>query len=563
MIYNDFHYERLDLEKSKHLINGFISDFKNAKSADKQIEAIKKVDSFSRDYMTYQAMASLNFSRNINDVDAKAEKDYYDSISPDMTELYDKFDKVLHESKFKQNIIDEYGNTFLNQIEISLKTFDSKIKNLLKREIELKNDYTKLTAGAKINFEGKYYNLAGLGPFHSDTNRDIRKKSYEARYHWFKDNEQELDNIYDKLVKLRHKIAITLGYENFINLGYDRMGRSDYGPEQVSNFRKQVVEQVVPIVSKLHEQKKDILGLDKLYFYDGINFKDGDPKPKGTPHELINAAQEMYHELSSETGEFFDKMVDEELMDLVNRDGKRPGGFCTSFPKYDRPYIFSNFNGTDHDITVLTHEAGHAFQNYSSTHLPLVNYHWPTMEAAEIHSMSMEFFTWPWMEKFFKEDTEKFKYKHISGSLSFLPYGACVDHFQHWVYENPDISPKERKDKWLELESIYMPWRAYDDMVFIKDGGVWQGQLHIYQMPFYYIDYTLAQTCAFQFWIKNEKDHDSAWQDYLNLCRAGGSLSFVNLVRLAKLSSPFEDGCLENVVKFVNKWLENFDIKSV
>ena len=272
MIYNDFHYERLDLEKSKHLINEVISDFKNAKSVDKQIEAIKKVDNFSRDYMTYQAMASLNFSRNINDVDAKAEKDYYDSISPDMTELYDKFDKVLHESKFKQNIIDEYGNTFLNQIEISLKTFDSKIKNLLKREIELKNDYTKLTAGAKINFEGKDYNLAGLGPFHSDTNRDIRKKSYEARYHWFKDNEQELDNIYDKLVKLRHKIAVTLGYENFINLGYDRMGRSDYGPEQVSNFRKQIVEQVVPIVSKLHQQKKDILGLDKLYFYDIVSF---------------------------------------------------------------------------------------------------------------------------------------------------------------------------------------------------------------------------------------------------------------------------------------------------
>jgi M3 family oligoendopeptidase len=563
MIYNDFHYERLDLEKSRYLINEVISDFKNAKSADKQIEAIKMVDSFSRDYMTYQAMASLNFSRNINDVDAKAEKDYYDSISPDIRELYDRFDKVLHKSKFKKNIIDEYGNTFLNQIEISLKTFDSKIKNLLKREIELKNDYTKLTAGAKINYEGKDYNLAGLGPFHSHTNRDIRKKSYEARYRWFKNNEQELDNIYDKLVKLRHKIAVILGYENFIKLGYDRMGRSDYGPEEVSNFRKQIVEQVVPIVSKLHDQKKDILGLDKLYFYDGINFRDGDPKPKGSPNELIKAAQEMYHELSPETGEFFDKMVDEELMDLVNRDGKRPGGFCTSFPKYDRPYIFSNFNGTDHDITVLTHEAGHAFQNYSSTHLPLVNYHWPTMEAAEIHSMSMEFFTWPWMKKFFKEDTEKFKYKHISGSLSFLPYGACVDHFQHWVYENPEVSPKERKDKWLELESIYMPWRAYDDMVFIKDGGVWQGQLHIYQMPFYYIDYTLAQTCAFQFWIKNEKDHDSAWQDYLNLCRAGGSLSFVNLVKLAKLSSPFEDGCLENVVKYVNKWLENFDIKSV
>ena len=563
MIYKELHYERLDVDKSKNLLNDIITDFQEAGSASKQIDAIKKVDSFSRDYMTYQAMASLNFSRDINDVDAKSEKEYYDSISTDMREVYDKFDKVLHESKYKDEIIKEYGQTFLDEIEINLKTFDPKIKDLLKQEIDLKNEYTKLTAGAKISYEGKEYNLAGLGPFHSDVNRNIRKKSYEARYGWFKDNENELDDIYDKLVKLRHEIATTLGYDNFIELGYYRMGRSDYGPEEVANFRRQIVDHVVPIVTKLHEQKKEILGLDELYFYDGINFKDGDPKPKGTPDELVKSAQEMYHELSPETGKFFDTMVNEELMDLVNRDGKRPGGFCTSFPKYDRPYIFSNFNGTDHDITVLTHEAGHAFQNYSSTHLPLVNYHWPTMEAAEIHSMSMEFFTWPWMRKFFKEDTEKFKYKHISGSLSFLPYGACVDHFQHWVYENPEASPKERKDKWLELESIYMPYRSYDEMVFIKDGGVWQGQLHIYQMPFYYIDYTLAQTCAFQFWIKNEKDKGSAWKDYLTLCRAGGSLSFVNLVKLAKLNSPFEDGCLEDVVKYVEKWLEDFDIKNM
>ena len=563
MIYKELHYERLDVEKSKNLLNDIITDFKEAGSASKQIDAIKKVDSFSRDYMTYQAMASLNFSRDINDADAKSEKDYYDSISTDMREIYDQFDKALHESNYKDEIIKEYGQTFLDEIEINLKTFDPKIKNLLKQEIDLKNEYTKLTAGAKISYEGKDYNLAGLGPFHSDVNRNIRKKSYEARYGWFKDNEDELDDIYDKLVKLRHEIATTLGYDNFIELGYYRMGRSDYGPEEVANFRRQIVDHVVPIVTKLHEQKKEILGLDELYFYDGINFKDGDPKPKGTPDELVKSAQEMYHELSPETGEFFDTMVNEELMDLVNRDGKRPGGFCTSFPKYDRPYIFSNFNGTDHDITVLTHEAGHAFQNYSSTHLPLVNYHWPTMEAAEIHSMSMEFFTWPWMKKFFKEDTEKFKYKHISGSLSFLPYGACVDHFQHWVYENPEASPKERKDKWLELESIYMPYRSYDEMVFIKDGGVWQGQLHIYQMPFYYIDYTLAQTCAFQFWIKNEKDSGSAWKDYLTLCRAGGSLSFVNLIKLAKLNSPFEDGCLEDVVKYVEKWLEDFDIKNM
>ncbi len=563
MTYNDFYYERIDLEESKAKLAKMITDFKNADNAADQISVIKQVDNFSRDYMTYQSMASLNYSRDINSEKAKKEKDFYDSISPDMREAYDSFDKVLHKSKFKKEIIHKYGETFLKQIEISLKTFDSKIKEMLKEEIKLKNRYTKLTSNAKIEFNGENYNLAGLGPFHTDTDRNVRKQSYEARFKWFKDNENELDEIYDRLVKLRHRIAVTLGYENFIELGYYRMGRSDYGPKEVANFRKQIVDHVVPIVNKLVEQKKSILGLDHIYFYDGINFKDGDPTPKGTPEELVDAAKEMYRELSPETGEFFDIMVNEKLMDLVNRDGKRPGGFCTSFPKYNRPYIFSNFNGTDHDITVLTHEAGHAFQNFSSTHQPLVNYHWPTMEAAEIHSMSMEFFTWPWMQKFFKEDTDKFKYKHISGSLSFLPYGACVDHFQHWVYENYDASPIQRKQKWLELESIYIPNRDYDNMIFAKDGGIWQGQLHIYQMPFYYIDYTLAQTCAFQFWIRFNEDKRAAWSDYYRLCCAGGSLSFSKLVNLAGLKNPFKKDCLKEIVNNIDSWLSEIDVKSL
>ena len=563
MKYSELHYERIDVEKSREAMAELVNRFSNSDSAEDQVNAIMDANESASEYQSYASIASLNFSRDINDDKAKAEKDYYDSIGPDMMEIGDSFDKVVDQSQFKSELSEKWGDKFLKDIETSLKTFDPKIKGMLKEETDLRNEYTKLTAGAKIEFDGKEYNLAGLGPFHSDMDRDVRKSSYEARFKWFGQNSDALDDIYDKLVKLRHKIAVTLGYENFIELGYMRMGRSDYGPNEVSNFRKQIVDHVVPVVNKLIDTKKEILGLDHLYFYDGINFKEGDPKPKGTPDELVEAAQRMYHELSDETGQFFDMMVNEELMDLVNRDGKRPGGFCTSFPKYDRPYIFSNFNGTDHDITVLTHEAGHAFQCYSSRKQPLLSYLWPTMEAAEIHSMSMEFFTWPWMEKFFKEETDRFKYKHIAGSLSFLPYGACVDHFQHWVYENPSATPKERNQKWLDLESSYMPNRDYDDLEFPKTGGIWQGQLHIYQMPFYYIDYTLAQTCAFQFWIKDQQDSEKAWKDYVHLCKAGGSLSFTKLVSLAGLELPFNDGCLESVVKHVSEWLDNIDPKEL
>ena len=563
MKYNEFPYKRLTVDSQNALMVDWLVRFEDAESAEDQITVLEEVDEASREYASYVSIASLNFSRNINDEAAKSEKDYYDSIGPDIQEVYNKLDQAVDASRFKADLTEKWGATFLKKIEMELKTFDPKIMDMLRKETDLRNEYTKLTAGAKIEFDGKSYNLAGLGPFHTHEDRDLRKRSYAARFQWFEEHADEFDDLYDTLVKLRHEIATTLGYNNFVELGYLRMGRSDYGPDEVANFRKQIVDHVVPIVTRLLEQKKAILGLDHLYFYDGINFKEGDPKPKGTPEELVAGAQGMYHELSPETGEFFDIMVNEELMDLVNREGKRPGGFCTSFPKYDRPYIFSNFNGTDHDITVLTHEAGHAFQCYSSRNQPLVSYLWPTMESAEIHSMSMEFFTWPWMERFFKEETDRFKYKHIAGSLSFLPYGACVDHFQHWVYENPEATPKDRKNKWLELESIYLPNRDYDDIEFPKSGGIWQGQLHIYQMPFYYIDYTLAQTCAFQFWIKSVENREKAWDDYVRLCKAGGSLPFTGLVELAGLELPFKDGCLKSVVDQVTKWLDEVDVAAL
>ena len=563
MKYNDFPYQRVTVVSQKEAMDNWLSRFQGAESVQDQISVIKEADDAIREYSSYQAIASLNFNRNIHDEDAKAEKEYYDSIGPDIQEIYNKLDMAIDSSTFKAELREEWGDTYLKNIEMDLKTFDPKIKEMLRQETDLRNEYTKMIGGAKIEFDGETYNLAGLAPFHLDKDRDVRKRSYAARFGWFEENADAFDQLYDKLVKLRHKIATTLGYDNFTELGYLRMSRSDYGPGEVANFRKQIVDYVVPIVEKLKEQKKAILDLDHLYFYDGINFKEGDPKPKGTPDELVEVARQMYHELSPETGEFFDIMINEDLMDLVNRDGKMGGGFCTSFPKYDRPYIFSNFNGTDHDVTVLTHEAGHAFQFYSSRKQPLVGYLWPTMESAEIHSMSMEFFTWPWMDSFFKKETDRFKYKHLAGSLSFLPYGACVDHFQHWVYENPEATPADRKAQWLELEGIYLPGRDYDDIEFPKTGGIWQGQLHIYQYPFYYIDYTLAQTCAFQFWVKSEKNRAAAWKDYYRLCQAGGSRPFTGLVELAGLTSPFAEGCLENVVEKATSWLDNIDVPSL
>jgi len=556
MKYSELNYERIKIDEFENYVDNLIVEFNNSSEADTQIDIIEKYQKKQKEFHSYSSIANLNFARDTKDKKAIQENLYYDNIGPEYSAIDNKFTKTIYNSKFKRELVDKFGSHFNDLIEMELKSFDEKIVDILKIENTIKNRYRTLLANAKIEFDGKTLNLTGLTPYMQSTNREERKSAYKKLDEFFKNNSQELDIIFDRLVQLRDQKAKVLGFQNYVELGYLNMSRSEYGPNEIKKYRELIVKYIVPLVKKINNKRKEILEIDKMRIYDTLYFKNGNPKPKGGVEFQVNQAKKMYSELSSETNEFFDIMVNEELMDLDNRAGKSGGGFCTSFPLYERPYIFANFNGTDHDVTVLTHEAGHAFQCYMSRKQPINRYLWPTYEACEIHSMSMEFLTWDWMELFFKEDTKKFLFKHIAGSLSFLPYGALVDHFQHWVYENPNALPEERKEKWLELEAIYQPDKDYDDLSFLGSGGLWQKQSHIYQVPFYYIDYTLAQVCAFQFWIKMGIDKESTWKDYLKLCEAGGSLPFLKLVKLANLDSPFDEKVFKNVANKVDKWLD-------
>ena len=457
----------------------------------------------------------------------------------------------------------KWGNQLFVIAELSLKTFKPTILEDLKEENKLTSEYVKIKAAAEIVFRGEKYTLPTLSPLETSKDRQTRREASAAKWAFYAKHAAAVEKIFDKQVKLRHSIANKLGYDNFIQLGYARMVRSDYNAKMVANFRDQVKEFIVPIASNLYERQKIRIGVENLKYYDeDFRFASGNPKPKGSPEWIVENAGKMYSELSSETAEFFDYMRFNNLMDLVNKEGKATGGYCTYIPNYKAPYIFSNFNGTSGDIDVLTHEAGHAFQVFSSRNIGLTEYNWPTYEACEIHSMSMEFFTWPWMELFFKEDTDKYKFAHLSGAILFLPYGVAVDEFQHFVYENPKATPAKRNEAWGAIEKKYLPHRDNNDNEFLQKGGFWQRQSHIFTTPFYYIDYTLAQICAFQFWKKDRQNHEAAWADYIRLCKAGGSKSFLELVDLANLKSPFEDGCVESVVGDIKTWLDSVDDSS-
>ena len=562
--FKEYEYKRPDLQEMKTDFHALLGKMKNAASVEEQNTVIEEINSIRNSFSTQANLVYIRASIDTNDEFYQKERDFLDEISPEVEELVTEYYKVLVASPYRQELEQKWGSQLFDLADFQIKGFSSEVIELMQKENKLTSDYSKLVASAEVEFEGEKYTLAQLGKFTESTEREVRKKARETLAGFFQENEAKFDDIYDQLVKIRHEIATKLGYTNFVELGYVRMNRIDYNAEMVKKFRDQVRDHIVPLANKLYERQAKRIGVDKLKFYDEpLNFLTGNATPQGSPQWIIDNGKKMYEELSPETAEFFQFMIDHDLMDLEAKKGKEAGGYCTFIEDYESPYIFSNFNGTSGDIDVLTHEAGHAFQVYTSRNIGIPEYIWPTYESCEIHSMSMEFFTWPWMELFFKDQTEKYKFAHLSNGLLFLPYGVAVDEFQHIIYENPEMTPAERKAAWRKIEQIYLPHRDYDGNSYFEAGGFWQRQGHIYASPFYYIDYTLAQICAFQFWKRSREDRESAWKDYLHLCKLGGSMSFTKLVQEANLISPFEDGCVESVIGTIEDYLNSVDDASL
>lgn len=560
MKYSEIEYQRPDIEDAEKNINTILDEFEKADSASKQIELITKLIQVRRDFETMQTISSINYTVNTEDEFNDQEHNYFDNIRPRYQALIFRYYNALINSKFRKELEEKFGKHLFSIAAMNVKTFKPEIIDDLREENMLVSRYVKLMASAKINFEGEERNLTGLGPFMSSTDRETRKKASEAKWAFFESNAQEMDSLFDRLVKVRDRIAKKLGFKNFVELGYLRLKRNEYTPEMVAEFRRQVHEHIVPLAVSLKERQQKRLGMDSLHYYDSLlDYRDGNPTPKGSPEWIVENARTMYKELSGETEEFMNHMINSELMDLYNKKGKATGGYCTFIQNYKSPFIFANMNGTSDDIRVLTHEAGHAFQAYCSRNFDVPEYTVPTLEAAEIHSMGMEYITWPWMKLFFEDDTEKFKFSHLERSLLFLPYGVAVDEFQHFVYENPEATPDERNKQWREIEKKYLPFRNYEGNQFLENGGFWKQQPHIYRVPFYYIDYCLAEICAYQFWVKANEDSRKAWEDYINLCKAGGSKPYLELVELADLRSPFEKGTVKSTINHVADWLNKVD----
>ncbi|GEB31629.1 M3 family oligoendopeptidase [Brevibacillus sp. FSL K6-0770] len=564
MKFSQIPYTRVDMANVEERFSRLLEAFQQAASFEEQDKVMGQLNELRQEVESAREVAQIRHTINTEDPFYKEEQDYWDEAGPVYQGIISRYYAAITQSAFRSELEQKWGAQLFRIAETTLRTFSPEVVADLQEENRLASQYVALIASAKIMFEGEERTLPQLLPFQTSTDRNMRKKANEAKYEFLSKHTEELDRIYDNLVKVRDRIAKKLGFTTFVELAYARLNRTDYNAEMVANFRRQVEEQIVPVAARLVERQRERIGVDVMKYYDlAFDFATGNPTPKGSPDWIVENGKKMYEQLSPETDAFYNFMLENECLDLLSKKGKATGGYCTYMSKYKLPYIFANFNGTSGDIDVLTHEAGHAFQVYVSRGYEVPEYHFPTYEACEIHSMSMEFLTWPWMELFFEDDTAKYKFSHLSGSLLFIPYGVAVDEYQHAVYEKPEMTPAERKRTWREIERKYLPYRNYDENEFLEEGGFWQQQGHIFRDPFYYIDYTLAQICAFQFWKRAQENPEQAWSDYLTLCKEGGSKSFTELVKVAKLYSPFEDGCIQSVIGEIETWLNGIDDKQL
>ena len=556
---SEMQYERPNIDEIRVKADEIKQALINAEDFETADKAFMEWDRLSAHTDTMMSLAYTRHSIDTNDEFYEKEVEFTDEISPEFTEIQQSFAKLLVESRFRHKLEKKYGSLLFKNAEIFLKAFSPEIIPETQETNKLETAYQKLIASAQIDFDGEKKTLSQLFPYKQSADDEQRRAAWFVESQFYSEHGAELDEIFDKLVHLRHQKALKLGYKNFVRLGYLQMNRNCYDEHDIEKFRKAVVKYIVPVAERLYREQAQRTGLDyPLTFADAaLKFRDGNPKPQGSAKDILKAAKKFYHKLSDETAEFINVMYENDLMDVLSKKGKAGGGYCTQFADYKVPFIFANFNGTHDDVEVMTHEAGHAFAFYTARNIVPSENQSPTLEACEIHSMTMEFFGWKASDDFFGDDSKKFRYSHLFGAITFIPYGTMVDHFQHIIYENPSMTPEQRHNVWKELTGIYMPWIKLDGSTFYGEGKGWQRQLHIYENPFYYIDYCLAQTAALEFWVIMQDSYKEAWKRYMKLVKKAGTQTFTELIETAGLKSPFDEKTLKEVAKKAEKWLMN------
>lgn len=555
--FSTLEYVRPDFELLEKESIKMAEEIRQADKYEQIKDVLERREKLNSSIDTMATIAYIRNTLNTTDEFYESEIEFIDERGAAATVKKAEVSKALLESRFREEITKDLGKEYLVAEQRFVDQFKEELVPFMQQEAKLTTRYQKLMATAQIDFDGQILNLYGIQKYFENPDREVRKGAFKAFSDFYHKNEEEMEEIFDQLIKIRNEMGRSLGFDNFIPLGYMQQERSDYGQKEVAAFREQVRKEIVPLCQEIYNAQAKRIGVDKIMAYDEkFVFPDGNAIPAGDEEYLVAEAQKMYHDMSTETGEFIDFMIAHELMDLKNKPNKAATGYMTSLLDYKAPYVFSCFNHTIFDMQVLSHELGHAFAGYEAMRTQKTSqYYSVSTDIAEIHSMAMEQFAYPYAEQFFGEDADKFRFAHLQEAFTFVPFGVAVDEFQHIVYANPELTPKERTFEWHKLEEKYMPWRAYEEDEFMERGGFWYYKLHIFLYPFYYINYTLTTMGAMEFKQRYHENKEQAWKDYLALCKAGSSTNYLNLLKLANLSVPFEEGSVAKSIAYAKEEL--------
>ena len=558
----EFCYERANLKSATEFVDKAIKRVKKAKSAEEIVDIRAEVNTLMNTVSTQSSLSYIRHSLDVREKYYEAERDYYDEHLPPLLAKVAAFGKAIIESPHIARVEKLLGPIIVQNMRAEALVTDDVIVADMVEENKLVSEYDRLMAETTFLWEGEYLTLSEIIKYTKSADRETRKKAFTVLGEKLETISDKLDGLYDKLVKVRTTMAKKMGFNDYSEMGDIRIGHVTYGRKEIAVFRESTLKDVVPTLKRLKLKLALKLGIrGRMHLYDDDSYiAGGNIDPVVSAEDLFKAAQDMYNDIDKSLGEFFKEMCDAEAIDYVSREGKMPGGYAELLYDFGQPFIFANFNGTMDDVGVLTHEFGHAYA-FKRAYVNRID---PTvlvggMETAETHSMSMEQLANKYNDKFYGNRAKEATYQQVFDAFAFLPYGVIVDMFQEIVYKNPNMTPAERNKLWLDLENVFRPYLEMSDIPYINKGGRWQYQRHIYEVPFYYIDYCLSTVMALQFGVLAVTDYDAALSKYLKLVEAGGTKPLDTLAHEAGLISPFDADALKKLCKDVSQYIESLE----
>lgn len=484
-------------------------------------------------------------------------------IEPKIAPMNNELNKKFVESQFSEQLDKNKYFVYSRGIKKALELFRKKNIPLLTQIQVEQQKYQAITGAMSVKLSGQEYTLEQAAVFLKDTDRKVRQEAWEAITARRLEDKQKLDELFNSLLKLRHQVALNAGFDNFRDYMFQALGRFDYTADDCFSFHKAIEKEIVPILRSQADKRIEALGLKNLKPWDMDVDISGKPalKPFNNGEELIEKSIKCFQGLSPYIGERLEIMKANGLFDVDSRKGKAPGGYNYPLAESGAPFIFMNSAGTFRDLTTMVHEGGHAVHTFISAGLELNDFKHLPSEVAELASMSMELISMDHWDQFFDnpEDLLRAKKDQLKDVLKTLPWVAVVDQFQHWIYTNPNHSSEERAEAWKNIfepfGNNFSDWSEHPEAL----ENLWQKQLHIFEVPFYYIEYAIAQLGAIAIWKNYKTNPEKGLENYLNALKLGYTKTIKEIYETAGIEFNFSVSYVKELAEFVRSELNKLD----